>query len=85
MNYLIINLPMTLAEQRLIFWGARSRFDTPDPRKAMVIDEEYVNINLERYDNGSTTRAVSQDDAINRPNEIFNALGIPKSNAGEAA
>ncbi|MBU2967083.1 hypothetical protein Q4508_12460 [Amphritea sp. 2_MG-2023] len=85
MNYLIINLPMTQQAQQLIFWGARSHFDTPDPHKAMVINEEYVNINLERYDNGSTTRAVSQNDAINRPNEIFNALGIPKSNAGEAA
>ena len=86
MNYLIINLPMTQQEQRLIFWGERSRFDTADPRKALVINEEYVNINLERYDNGCSTRAVSQEDAINRPVEILNTLGIKlKREAGEAA
>jgi hypothetical protein len=78
---------MTQQEQRLIFWGERSRFDTPDPHQALVINEEYVNLNLERYDNGSTTRAVSQEDAINRPIEILNTLGITlKQNAaGEAA
>lgn len=61
MTYHIINLPQTRLRQRLTFWGVGTQGDTEDPRQALTVNEDYVNANLNRYDNGRTTRAILTD------------------------
>lgn len=58
MTYYIINLPASRQSQQLIFWGKGYSPDTAHTRKALVVSEEHVNANLERFDNGRTTRAI---------------------------
>ncbi|SEQ24057.1 hypothetical protein SAMN03080615_00856 [Amphritea atlantica] len=61
MNYLIINLPATYERQQLTFWGKPGKSDTTDHKDALVIEEEYININPERYDNGTTTSVILKE------------------------
>lgn len=61
MDYLIINLPATYEHQQLMYWGMPGKNDTPDYRNALVVAEEYVNINPERYDNGTTTSIILKE------------------------
>lgn len=58
MSYHIIDLVQTRLQQRMVFWGVGNEAHTTDPRRALIVSEEYVNHNLERYDNGRTTRAI---------------------------
>lgn len=86
MSYLIINIQASQAQGQLIFWGKQRRYDSSRHIDAIAIDEEYVNINLERYDNGVTTRAVLLQDVINRPDEVRASIGLNVSaKEGEAA
>lgn len=86
MSYLIINIPASKAQGELIYWGRQRKYDSPKHIDAIVIGEEYVNINLERYDNGVTTRAVLLQDVINRPDEVRASIGLNVSaQEGEAA
>lgn len=57
-DYLIINLPATRRAGKVMFWGRGTQPDTPDPKQALIVNEEYVNAALHRYDNGATTRAI---------------------------
>ncbi len=58
MTYYIISLPETRQAQQLIFWGIGYQPNSTDHGKALVVNEDHVNANLERYDNGRTTRAI---------------------------
>ena len=59
--YLIINLPESKQRQTLVFWGTGSQANTTDQGKAMIVNENHLNAALERFDNGSTTRAILAD------------------------
>lgn len=77
MSYYIINLAQTRMQQQLVFWGVGSEPDTIDPRRALIVTEEYLNRNLERYDNGRTTRAILTRVVENHAGDWRELVGWP--------
>lgn len=59
--YFIINLVATQEANQLIFWGTGAVANTADKAQALIVNEEHLNVSLERYDNGATTRAILAD------------------------
>ncbi len=77
MSYHIINLSQTRLRQQLTFWGVGNEPDTTDPRRALIVNEEYLNRNLERYDNGRTTRAILTRVVENHTGDWRELMGWP--------
>lgn len=86
-DYHIINLQATRQSGVVTFWGRGAGPDTTDPKQALIVNEEYVNGALHRYDNGSTTRAVLARVVRNHQGNLMELLTQkkPATNEGEAA
>lgn len=85
-DYFIINLPLTREAEQVMFWGCNEP-DTGDYRTALIVTEEYVNSNLNRYDNGRTTRAILCRAVRNHQGNLMELLEPkkPTTEEGEAA
>lgn len=76
-NYLIIDLPATRKHNAVMFWGVGTLVVTANPAAAMLVNEDHVNRNLERFDNGSTTQAVIAEVAHELGDRIDSVLNFP--------
>ena len=86
-DYYIVNLPATREAGEMTFWARGAGQDTTDPEQALIVNEEYVNGALHRYDNGATTRALLISRVRGHEGDLMELL-IPKkpaTNEGEAA
>ncbi len=87
MTYYIINLPATRQAQKLTFWGVGYQPNTADYSEALVVNEDHLNANLERFDNGRTTRAILTTVVQNHTGDWRELVGwtTPAQQEGAAA
>ncbi|QEW05624.1 hypothetical protein [Nitrincola iocasae] len=77
-DYLIINLLATRAAGCLMYFGLGLQqapiYSTPNHNDGLIVSEQDLNLFLDVYDNGTTTRAVLRSVVINKPWEVKNIL-----------
>jgi len=82
-DYYIIDVVATRTEGRVVFWGKGDCLFTTKPQRALVITEESVNANLNRYDDGKHTRAVLCSAVHNHTGDLMELLQYRKPQATE--
>lgn len=82
-DYLIIDIPKTREVGAVMFWGVGSTVTTANPNAAMIVPENYLIKNLNRFDNGATTSAVLKSVVQEQKDNLETLIDFPinKENA----
>ncbi len=86
MNYFIIDMTATRQAQQLMFLERSYQGSTTEIQQALVVREGHLNANLERFDNGRTTRAILTSAVENHIGHWRELVGwnIPESKGAAA-